>query len=234
MGSFRLGNHPQSIRIYDAIGQDAKDIASFVGHIGLSNSSIESQDKQIVLAKMVEMCPPLVVPKTEEEPDPDFDRVDVVGSVELSAAETKQISLFIDETSKELESVPPKLQYTVHPHFRERAETDSARRYSCVGYVQQAYEYADIDLVDIDAIPEVELETILPAYPDSREQLEHPRARAFVGLRGDGPWPVLLPGYVFHAMNRPPLECRTTPYKPQAGDEYFPRREAEQPVPAES
>lgn len=100
--------------------------------------------------------------------------------------------------------------------------------------MQQAYEYADIDLLDVAAMPDIELSTILPAYPDYREELEHPRARAFVGLRGAGPWPVLLPGYIFHAMNRPPHDCRKTPYKPQVGDECFPRRETEQPVDADS
>ncbi len=225
MGSFRLGRKPQSIRVFDTLGQDALNVDSFVCHIGLSIGNIECQEKQEVLAKMVEMCPPLIVPHANEKPDPELDRVDVVGSIELTAAETKQIGVFIEETSKELESVPNKQQYTVQPHFRDRTGPDSARRYSCAGYVQKAYEYADIDLVNMAAIPDVELRTILPAYPDSREQLEHPRARAFVGLKGDGPWPVLLPGYIFHAMNRPPLDCRTTPYKPQVGDEYFPRRE---------
>lgn len=234
MGSFRIGEQHSKINIYDALGQDAQDVPSFVCHIGMSNRNVEVNDQQVVLAKMVEMCPPLVVPAVEEEPDPESDRVDVVGSIGLSAAESKQIATFVEETAKELASIPENLQYTVLPHFRDRIDPDSARRYSCVGYVQQAYEYADIDLVDIDAIPAVELETIIRAYPSRRAHLELPRARSFVGLKGDGPWPVLLPGYVFHAMNRSPLESRSTPYKPQVGDECFPRRVTEQPANADS
>lgn len=227
MGSFRIADQSSNIRAYDAVGQDAKDVAWFVCHIGISNGYVAVKEQRIVLAKMVEMCPPLIVPRVGEQLDPEYDRVDVVGSVALTAAESKQMAIFIEETAKELESVPKRQQYTVHPHFRDRNDPDSARRFSCAGYVQQAYEYADIDLVDVAAIPDVELETILPAYPDYREELKHPRARAFVGLKGDGPWPVLLPGYIFHAMNRSPQDCRTTPYKPQAGDECFPRRETE-------
>lgn len=234
MGSFRIAHRSSDIHVYDALGQDAEDVTSFVCHIGISNGSVEVKEQQVVLAKMVEMCPPLIVPRVGEQPDPEFDRVDVVGNIELTASESRQIAIFIEETVKELESIPKRQQYTVHPHFRDRTDPKSARRYSCAGYVQQAYEYADIDLVDMAAIPDVELKTILPAYPDNREELEHPRARAFVGLKGDGPWPVLLPGYIFHAMNRPPQECRSTPYKPQVGDECFPRRETEQPAKADS
>lgn len=234
MVSFRIGQQNSKISVYDALGQDAQDVPSFVCHIGMSSKNVEANGQQVVLAKMVEMCPPLVVPVIDEEPDPESDRVDVVGSIELTAAESKQIATFVEEIEEELKSVPENLQYTVHPHFRDRTEPDSARRYSCVGFVQQAYEYADIDLVDIESLPNVELETILPAYPDRREVLLHRRARSFVGLKGDGPWPVLLPGYVFHAMNRSSLECRSTPYKAQAGDECFPRRDTEQPANADS
>lgn len=234
MGSFRIGQQKSKISVYDALGQDAQDVPSFVCHIGMSSKNVEVNGQQAVSAKMVEMCPPLVVPEVDEEPDPETDQVDVVGSVELTASESKQISVFVDEIAKELESVPDGLQYWVYPHFLDRINPDSSRRYSCVGFVQQAYEYAEIDLVDIESLPNVDLEKILPAYPDRRELLLHRRARARVGLEGDGPWPVLLPGYVFHAMNRSPLECRSTPYKPQAGDECFPRREKEQAVLVES
>lgn len=234
MGSSRIAYQSSDIRVHDALGQDAKDVTSFVCHIGISSGNVEVKNQQVVLAKMVEMCPPLIVPRVGEKPDPEYDCIDVVGNIELTASESKQIAIFIEETARELESIPKRQQYTVHPHFRDRTDPKSARRYSCAGYVQQAYEYADIDLIDLATIPDVGLETILPAYPDNQAELEQPRARAFVGLKGDGPWPVLLPGYIFHAMNRPPQDCRTTPYKPQVGDECFPRREAEQPVPVES
>lgn len=226
MASFRIGQQFSDIRVYDTLGQDAKDVESFVGHIGLATGTVEVNEQQVVLAKMVEMCPPLIVPKPDEATDSDWDRIDVVGSIELTAAESKQVAIFIEETAKELDSIPKRHQYNVHPHFLDRQGPDTVRRYSCAGYVQQAYEYADIDLVDITAIPDVGLETILPAYSDSREELEHPRARRFVGLKGDGPWPVLLPGDIFHSMNRAPQDCRTAPYKPKVGDEYFPRRES--------
>ncbi len=229
MGAFRLGKQILDICVYDALGQDADDVATFVCHIGLAISALEVKDQKdqcVVLAKMVEMCPPLVVPQADDVPDPELDRVDVVGSIELTGAEVKQIAIFIEETAKELESIVPRQQYIVHPHFRDRTGVDTVRRYSCAGYVQQAYEYADIDLLDLTECPGVELQTILVAYPDSRKELENPRARAFVGLRGPGPWPVLLPGYIFHAMARDPQQYRQEPYKPKAGDECFPRRDS--------
>lgn len=222
MGSFRLDNEPRNVSIYDALGRDSPCVSAFVCHVGLAVDNHEIAEQTVLLARMIEMCPPLIVPQSNDQPEPESDRVDVVGSIELTAAECKQISVFIDETDTELASVSKVRQYTVHPHYLERRRPQSARRFSCVGYVQKAYEYADVDLVDISAIPLVDLRTILLAYPDSRTDLQNARLREFVGLEGDGPWPVLLPGYIFHAMNRSPNECRATPYKPRIGDEYFP------------
>lgn len=102
MGSFRIADQSSNIRVYDAVGQDAKDVMSFVCHIGISNGNVEIKEQQVVLAKMVEMCPPLIVPRVGEKPDPEFDRVDVIGSIELTASESRQIAIFIEETAEEL------------------------------------------------------------------------------------------------------------------------------------
>ena len=60
--------------------------------------------------------------------------------------------------------------------------------------------------------------------------LDDEATRKDFGLREGDRWPVVLVGYVMHAMNRPSEEIngeKATPYAPQEGDEYFPRRELE-------
>ena len=70
-------------------------------------------------------------------------------------------------------------------------------------------------------VPDVSIETLKQAYGHHAEFLDDPEERAKFGLSGDGPWPVVLPGYIFHAMNRSAAEIRSQPYLPTAGDEYF-------------
>ena len=43
-------------------------------------------------------------------------------------------------------------------------------------------------------------------------------------IPGDGPWPVVLAGYVLNSLNRDEDEIRSAPYNATAGDEFFPPR----------
>ena len=63
---------------------------------------------------------------------------------------------------------------------------------------------------DPNGLPSVEWNTLLEIYGsmiDGRERL-----RAKLGIAGDGPWKIVLSGYVFHALNRPIQQIRSTPY----------------------
>lgn len=81
------------------------------------------------------------------------------------------------------------------------------KRFSCAGFVAEAYlEGAGIQLVDEAHLPPVELpftEAVWGVYP--------PRLRGIAGLVGDGPWPVLLPAYLLHAMRLPRVSL---PFQP--------------------
>lgn len=71
------------------------------------------------------------------------------------------------------------------------------RRFSCVGLVARCYaEGADISLIDELQLPRVTKETIKSVWNAG------PLAMASVGVMGDGPWQILLPGYLFHSLER--------------------------------
>jgi hypothetical protein len=109
-------------------------------------------------------------------------------------------------------------QYVALPAIEERRAGDTGGplylRCSCVGLV--LYAYRDVlELLDDTQCPLVPLEMIRRIWPHI-DLVD----RAELGLGGQGPWAVALPGYVFHAMNR---EISSLPYEPAAGDERFPR-----------
>lgn len=89
------------------------------------------------------------------------------------------------------------------------------RRLSCAGFVAEGYRAGiGVQLVVVDAL--------LP--PIDRALLErvwsprHVRIGSRYGLTGAGPWPVLLPGYLLHALRLPRASL---PYSPTAADAEF-------------
>ena len=91
-----------------------------------------------------------------------------------------------------------------------------AVRYSCAGFVAEAYrEGAGVTLVVDDGVLPAAERDLLERVWGVREV----RAGARFGLEGLGPWRVLLPGYLLHAMRA----GRTAlPYSPSLADALFP------------
>jgi len=91
-------------------------------------------------------------------------------------------------------------------------------RFSCVGLVLECYRLgAGINLLDLQSqqFPTIGLSELVGLYPD----ILAPRNLAKVGLSGSGPWPIALPGYLFHAFQRSPNEIRGVPYLPTSNAE---------------
>lgn len=95
----------------------------------------------------------------------------------------------------------------------------------------EAYADAGIDLIDTDCDwPLVDIGTLFSAYEELGRIERNPGllerfpflGREELGIAGDGPWPVLLPGYIFHSMARTSTEIRSTPYRPVKADRNFP------------
>jgi hypothetical protein len=147
------------------------------------------------------------------------------GRADLQVGELRQIGVFIDEQASEYEAdkIRRGHQYTILPHCKESDATCSVRRFSCAGFVIVAYSYAGIELVTTNtaSLPVVSLEALIRAYPSFERNLKSTAERAKFGLIGDGPWPVILAGYIVNALNRSSEEIRREPYIPRVGDDYF-------------
>jgi hypothetical protein len=61
-------------------------------------------------------------------------------------------------------------------------------------------------------------------HPSFAGLLDSDRMREELGIPGDGPWRVVLAGYVMNALDRPESAIRSLRYSPRPGDEFFPRR----------
>ncbi len=158
-----------------------------------------------------------------------------IGSASLTADEQLQIGLFSNEVESEYHAAQVRdvQQYVISPHadeIRREDHTVVCRRFSCAGFVIEAYREARIDMLETghDDLPLVSLDTLKTQYPVFARHLDHVRLREQIGIPGDGPSPVVLAGYVVNALDRPETVIRSTPYRAIAGDEFFaPRRRGE-------
>jgi len=228
MPAYRLNSKGAEIQRYDAIGSDSSAKPRFVTHAALALDDTSGAVCGATLP-VAHMKPPHV-PHGRA-------KAHVFGTVPLTVDEQKIVSLFIEEVEEEREAGEKRsqrsglFQYTVHPHCEEVTESDGTpiyRRFSCVGYVLGAYGEAGVKPLDTEPenLPEVEEASMKMAYPELYQHLHRrPNARqglSCVGLDGTGPWRVVLPGYLFHAMNRPQAEIRSAPYQAVEGNEVFP------------
>lgn len=209
MPAHRLERKSVFVSRFDVVGKESSEDSArgFVIHVGLAREGGHLGPYGVTMSPPFqssdEMC------------------LNLVGSVSLTADEEKEIEDFLHMVENECAGVSKRNQYIVHPHSEERKRADGTilfRRFSCAGLVVEAYRWTEIDLVVTDpaSLPEVyadQLHAVYPFVEDSR--------RSTFGLQGDGPWPIVLPGYVLQALNRPVEEIRASPYRPRAGDERF-------------
>jgi hypothetical protein len=157
-------------------------------------------------------------------------RADLLADIGLDAEEREAIRDWIAQVEKEDRTgVGVFQQYVVVPHMKWVRAPETGRRmrrrFSCAGFVIECYRAADIGLVDTEGgLPEVDEQLLLVAYPDlARLESADPRAkgrlgfkdREDLGLQGEGPWNVVLPGYLFHSLKRVTVDNpRPAPYIP--------------------
>lgn len=226
MPSYRVNGSKVEFNIFDVVGKDGSEVG-FIAHTGL----VESPDTQsLIKVAIIDMGPPLHGPG-----NPTLLDADAAGCANLTDDETRKIKVFIDRHEYEhrgfLELGKTKLiafapqMYCVHPHSSEFREDDgryARTRFSCAGFVMEAYRNARITLLRIDSLPMVDIETIKLAYPWIERLMDKGRlSREALGLEGEGPWPILFCGYLFHALNREPNTIRSDPYIPQPEDCKF-------------
>jgi len=190
---------------------------TFVSHAGLANSSVAITSPGLEIA-VIECgaTPGLVVDCSGRMP------AHVAGSCSLSRDEADQIATWIED----VRTRSPGLVYAALPAVGERIDDTTgrviARTFSCAGFVHAAYEEGAgiVLLVPENALPEVERETVITTWaPGVPEHLVN-RYLEKVGLTGTGPWRLLLPGYLFHAL-RQRVSSAGAAYQPTSEDASF-------------
>jgi hypothetical protein len=146
--------------------------------------------------------------------------VHVVGWLPLSTDEEFGLEVWLEDMCTRAHAC----EYIAYPAEEPIADpvthTTTAWRFSCAGFVSRAYsEGAGIKLVVSESnLPLLDFSTIrLIWLPGATEQVARKRLGPF--LRGPEPWPVLVPGYLLHALARSRAEL---PYRPWAFELFFP------------
>ena len=201
-------------------------------HAVLSDEDVDATDTSKV--KSIHMGPP-------------FGRIRqlafaAVGSCELSTKHVARITEFVDQqfSARKAERLRlaklglpqnPMAQYRIQPPYSRPRKGCSQIRYSCVGFVLLAYKSARIELVS-SACPLRTVEDLKSLYPPIfHAALDDETQRIGMGLDRGNRWPVMLVGYVLHALNRTSDQIigkNATQYQPQEGDEFFPRQPSEE------
>jgi hypothetical protein len=223
MPARRIGGDKLHVRKFDVVGQDSAGTSEFIRHVGLANEEKDSLGS-LPVVPMVRMGPPLSQGAASGA-------ISAIGAAGLTVDEALQIQVFVDEQVLEYEAAKAgrREQYVIAPHMKEEKSRDGTiicRRYNCAGFVIEAYRSAGVDFIQTaqESLPPVAQSTLEIQYPDMVRLLENLKNRENFGIPGDGPWPVVLAGYVLNALDRDENEIRSVPYIASAGDEFFPSR----------
>jgi hypothetical protein len=217
---------------FSIVGTFAGD-GKFVFHVAILDTNSKFIRGERV--RVCHMCPPLHL--GEAAPNVAHPRAvaDLIGVIEdLTEGEKAGMLTWLADISTRVQPVkfdPSNWkdvylnQYILCPPMRgEQIDqvTSIPRfyRFSCVGFVLECYRVgANINLLAWDSpdFPKIDISELIPIYTD--RALLHPRNRRKIGLTGQGPWPIALPGYVFHSLARSNQEVRSKAYLPSSKDE---------------
>lgn len=177
-----------------------------VRHVGLLAQEMEISEGQRVHVN--HMKPPPELPGS-------MDAHAVAWLDGWSDHDTTVLDVWLWELKTQLMEEPPaaRASYIAVPSV-VRDEGGTGRpvslRFSCAGFVAEAYRdgVGVRIVVDDGELPAVERATLERVWG-----APHVRIGARYGLEGNGPWRVLLPGYLLRAMCLPRSEL---PFRPQA------------------
>lgn len=148
--------------------------------------------------------------------------IHIVGFVNLDADDIEGIETWLSDVDKEDRPTGTSLtellaQYRVSPPvYWVLAEngTPLYRQFSCAGFVMDCYRAIAINLIDdshLENFPDVTMDQVVAAYGSAARREEF---RKKFGIPGQGPWKIVLAGYLFHSLNRDNNVIRQTPYVP--------------------
>ncbi len=211
----------------------SSDPVKFVVHL-----SVLREDDRVSYGREVkvwEMGPPLVLgtaTRMNTAKDPKC-IAHLLAWVEFNQREKEAITDWLAEIDQQCASIHRLAhckQYTASLEPEDQWMEDERgikqiRRFNCVSFVLAAYqEGAGVQILGADSnaeLPPVSLEVVSGVYGDRLRT--HEQLRTMINLSGNGPWRVLLPGYVLHALNRTDKEIRSNVhFVVDSQEQYFP------------
>jgi hypothetical protein len=207
----RLGQH--SGTRFDIVGS-CDGGTSAVTHVGMLAAAVQLTAGASVTVLQMSRRPQLDPPSGMD--------AHVVAALPL----TRDEAAALEEWIEGIRTIISRCSYFASPAATadRDPETQIVRgwKFSCAGFVVTAYKAADIHLVvDESEIPPLEFDKVILAWShimgDRTENAQRQLLSAF-GLKGTGPWRVLLPGYLLHACK----DGSTRPYSPGPEDISFP------------
>ena len=192
--------------------------SAFVRHVALARESCTVLQRSQRVS-VWQMGPPLVVGPLSQQASQNadsLDDLDLIGFIELSIDDIDGMQTWLAEVDTERRPTMKHQHYAACPHFfwkLDEAGMPQYRRFSCTGLVIECYLSVDIRLLNINQLPQVDTGTLAPVYGEIVKD-QRLRERLKIGLDGNGPWPVLLPGYLFHSLKRSNSEIKGDPHSP--------------------
>jgi hypothetical protein len=225
MPAFNLSAEPVSISPCDVLAKSAGERDLFTHAMLCDEDNIRNDVVHGAVLRCVHMGPPLTGSEAS---------VHAVGRTDLTAVERRMIKSFTDSRFAERQAEEQRLkllqkrkelrfEYVIFPAAVRPSATFPLWRFSCAGFVLQAYRAARIELLG-EPLPQKSLDDLKQMYPQVAARLDDPETRRQLGIAQGDSWPVLLVGYLLHAFNRDADAIRGAPVVPTHGDEYFPRR----------
>lgn len=196
MTVIRLGQHAAQRR--SVVGERPATDATKIRHVGLLAEASELSPGKSCAVLHCE--PPLEVAR------PGKMDAHLVGDLDLSKDEIEVIEDWLADITQQTLPTNPLLHYVLVPPARRAFDKVTQRpkhwRFSCVGFVWKTYEHAGLKLVSLEKIS-VDRPTLVSTWGEDAVVLaEKTSARYELGLDGPGPWAVLLPAHLFHALER--------------------------------
>jgi len=236
MPAQRIGGASVNIAIYDVLGFDSPHQPAFVGHVAIAAQALSLSQSTPISIRVTHMVPPLLA-------NAPYTLGQCHGAVGLEEVMMRRIATFVRQIRSEYEAEEARRraagtwnpatrdrfradQYTIRPHVRWPDGTRPYHQFSCAGFVAETYGEADIVLVETREaeLPPCYLATLKIAYSHLSTHLDDIAFLAEKGLDGEGPWRILLPGYIMNSLGRSRDDILATPYQAVAGDEFFPSK----------
>lgn len=186
---------------FSIVGLFSTELPKFVKHVALMDGDNSLPNE----VRVYHMGPPLVSNPRDGAVSPENRLLTPHLAVTLNLNEDQLVKLARWAARIATEEGPvDERRNTILPAVRiEYSETGQPKfhRFSCAGYVFAAMQQIDIPLCDEQAIPTIGTSLLQLVYRDLNTLIDRPKLRKYMGIGSDAPWPVLLPGYLFHGAD---------------------------------